>query len=102
MTRLLLLRGFGWACLDQVRAWSAGPSTSSPATTRGPAASPRGWPESTVPEAAQVLGISTERAYDSVKAGEIPVLRFGRRVRIPKHALRQLLETGTWDGRQTG
>lgn len=53
-----------------------------------------------VPEAAQVLGISTERAYDSVKAGEIPVLRFGRRVRVPKHALQQLLETGTWEGRK--
>jgi excisionase family DNA binding protein len=52
-----------------------------------------------VEDAAALLGISVQRAYDSVKAGELPVLRFGRRLRIPKHALGQFVRTRTWDGR---
>lgn len=38
----------------------------------------------TVEEAAQMLGISRDQAYRSVKTGEIPALRFGRRIVVPR------------------
>lgn len=52
-----------------------------------------------VSQAGQVLGLGRDAAYAAVERGEIPVLRFGRLIRVPKHALKQLLETGTWEGR---
>jgi excisionase family DNA binding protein len=45
----------------------------------------------TVPEAARVLGISRSMAYEAVRRGEIPVLRFGRRVIVPRAALMKML-----------
>lgn len=49
----------------------------------------------TVSEAAEVLGISRAFAYELVGRGEIPVVRFGRRVVVPRRALETLLEVGT-------
>ncbi len=46
----------------------------------------------TVEEAAVVLGISRATAYDAVSRGEIPCIRIGRRILIPKVALERLLE----------
>jgi len=46
----------------------------------------------TVEEAAVVLGISRATAYDAVARGEIPCIRIGRRILIPKVALERLLE----------
>jgi excisionase family DNA binding protein len=46
----------------------------------------------TVSEAAEVLGISRAFAYELVGRGEIPVVRFGRRVVVPRKALEILLE----------
>ena len=46
----------------------------------------------TVEEAAKLLGIGRQLAYDRVKTGEIPVLRVGRRLLVPRRALEQLLE----------
>jgi excisionase family DNA binding protein len=46
----------------------------------------------TVEEAAVVLGISRATAYDAVSRGEIPCIRIGRRILIPKVALQRLLE----------
>jgi len=46
----------------------------------------------TVSEAAEVLGISRAFAYELVGRGEIPVVRFGRRVVVPRKALETLLE----------
>ncbi len=46
----------------------------------------------TVSEAAEVLGISRALAYELVGRGEIPVVRFGRRVVVPRKALETLLE----------
>ncbi len=40
----------------------------------------------TVEEAAVVLGISRATAYDAVSRGEIPCIRIGRRILIPKVA----------------
>lgn len=40
-----------------------------------------------VAEAAEVLGISQWLAYRLIKSGELPVVRLGRRVVVPKVAL---------------
>lgn len=45
----------------------------------------------TVEEAARILRIGRTAAYEAVRRGEIPHLRFGRSVRIPRHALEQML-----------
>ena len=46
----------------------------------------------TVAEAARVLGIGRQTAYDLVRRGELPALRLGkRRLVIPKVALERLL-----------
>lgn len=44
-----------------------------------------------VPEAGRLLGLSRNSAYDAARRGEIPVLRFGRKLRVPRVALERLL-----------
>ena len=44
-----------------------------------------------VEEAALALGISRTFAYEAVSRGEIPCIRIGRRILIPKVALEKLL-----------
>lgn len=46
----------------------------------------------TVEEAAAVLGISRAFAYEAVQRGDIPHLRIGRRILIPRAALHRLVE----------
>lgn len=46
----------------------------------------------TVEEAAQALGISRAFAYESVAKGEIPCIRIGKRILIPKVALEKMLQ----------
>ena len=46
----------------------------------------------TVPEAAAMLGISRNFAYELVKQRQLPVIRFGKRLLIPKIALEKMLE----------
>ena len=41
----------------------------------------------TVPEVAELLGISRSSAYECVRRGEIPALTLGRRVVIAKAAI---------------
>jgi excisionase family DNA binding protein len=41
----------------------------------------------TVPEAAAMLGLSRNFAYELARRGEIPVIRFGKRLLIPRIAL---------------
>jgi len=48
----------------------------------------------TVKEASRVLGISRGLAYSMVKNGEIPSVRFGKRVLVPRRALERVLEKG--------
>ncbi len=50
-----------------------------------------------VDEAADVLGISRAGAYEAVQRGDIPHLRVGRRILIPKSALHRLVEGATAD-----
>ena len=44
-----------------------------------------------VEAAARVLGIGRQTAYELVRRGEIPVLRLGRRLLVPKVALERML-----------
>ncbi len=46
----------------------------------------------TVPEAAEMLGISRNFAYQLVKEGKLPSIRFGKRILIPRVALEKMLE----------
>jgi excisionase family DNA binding protein len=45
----------------------------------------------TVEEAATLLGISRAFAYEAVNNGDIPSIRIGRRILVPKAALRRLV-----------
>ncbi len=49
-----------------------------------------------VVEAASLLGISKNLAYEAVARGEIPCIRVGKRLLIPRAALERLLaQAGT-------
>ena len=50
----------------------------------------------TVLEAAGVLRISRNLAYELVARGELPAVRLGRVIRVPRHGLEQ------WIARQSG
>lgn len=45
-----------------------------------------------VEEAARLLGISRAHAYELVARGDLPHLRLGRRIVVPKQALDALLD----------
>ena len=49
-------------------------------------------PTMTVEEAAALLGLSRSATYRAVQRGEIPALRFGRRILVPTQALKRMLE----------
>ncbi len=46
----------------------------------------------TVPEAARLLGISKDTAYEAAHRGELPVKVIGRRMLVPRVALLRLLD----------
>ena len=46
----------------------------------------------TVAEVQQVFRIGRRQIYEAIRRGEIPHLRIGRTVRVPKIGLRRLLE----------
>ena len=46
----------------------------------------------TVPEAGQMLGLSRNAAYAAAERGEIPTIRIGRLLKVPKAALDRMLE----------
>ena len=45
----------------------------------------------TIAEAGKLLGISRGSAYEAAKSGDIPVLKIGGRLLVPRVALEQLL-----------
>lgn len=45
-----------------------------------------------VREAAQMLGIARNSAYQGILLGQIPHIKIGRRILVPKAALMKLLE----------
>ncbi|MGF1600314.1 MAG: helix-turn-helix domain-containing protein [Acidimicrobiales bacterium] len=48
----------------------------------------------TVPEVAQILGIGRNTAYESCRVGEIPTVRVGGRVLVPRAAIEAMLSVG--------
>ena len=46
------------------------------------------------PDVGRMLGLGRNATYDAIARGEIPVIRFGRRICVPRKALEQLLERG--------
>jgi excisionase family DNA binding protein len=46
-----------------------------------------------VEEVAKILGISRGSAYDAIQQGQIPHIRIGRRILIPKKAFERLLDS---------
>lgn len=48
----------------------------------------------TVPEAASMLGLSRNFTYELVKQKQLPVIKFGKRLLIPRAALEKMLEKG--------
>ena len=51
-----------------------------------------------VEEAAHLLGISRSLAYELCARGELPTIRLGRRLVVPKRALVEMIENveATW------
>lgn len=47
----------------------------------------------TVDEAAQLLGISRNSAYEAARTGDLPTIRVGRRILVPRSRLEELLGT---------
>jgi excisionase family DNA binding protein len=45
-----------------------------------------------VPEAGRLLGLSRNAAYEAAARGEIPTIRIGRLLKVPKVALDRLLQ----------
>jgi excisionase family DNA binding protein len=48
----------------------------------------------TVPEAAKMLGISRNFAYELVREHKLPVIHLGKRLLIPRVGLEKMLEQG--------
>jgi excisionase family DNA binding protein len=49
------------------------------------------YPTCTVEQAASVLGVGRGHAYQAVNAGELPVIKLGRRVLVKTASLRRML-----------
>ena len=54
-----------------------------------------------VAEAGALLGLSRAFAYESVAKGEIPCIRIGKRILIPKIALDKMLEGAAEPGQDS-
>jgi excisionase family DNA binding protein len=52
-----------------------------------------------VEEAAAQLGIGRSLAYEAVRTGQIPSVRIGRRLLIPKLALERFMTTGSGEAK---
>jgi excisionase family DNA binding protein len=46
-------------------------------------------------EVATVLGLGRSKVYDMMKRGQLPVVRIGKAVRVPAHALEEWIKTHT-------
>jgi excisionase family DNA binding protein len=49
----------------------------------------------TVPEAGAQLGLGRNASYEAAKRGDIPTIRLGKLLRVPKAALDRLLDPTT-------
>ncbi len=48
-------------------------------------------------DVAEALGVAKSTAYELMATGQLPVVRIGRSVRVPRDALRQWIERQTAD-----
>jgi excisionase family DNA binding protein len=48
-----------------------------------------------VPEAGAMLGLSRNGSYDAANRGEIPTIRIGKLLKVPKAAFHRMLEQPT-------
>jgi len=46
----------------------------------------------TIRECAEILGVGISVMYESARQGKLPVLKFGRRLVVPKYAFDKMLE----------
>ena len=46
----------------------------------------------TVPEAAELLRVHSNHVYELIRRGELPHVRLGRVIRLPRHRLEQWIE----------
>jgi excisionase family DNA binding protein len=49
----------------------------------------------TIQEAAELLGVGRNSAYEAAKRGDIPSIKIGRRLLVPRVAFDKMLETGS-------
>lgn len=49
----------------------------------------------TVPEAGAQLGLGRNASYDAAKRGDIPTIKFGKLLRVPKLAVERMLDAST-------
>jgi excisionase family DNA binding protein len=49
------------------------------------------WPHRGLAQTARLLGISNNLVYEAAARGEIPTVKIGRRVLVPRAALNRLL-----------
>ena len=54
-----------------------------------------------VPEAGRILRLSRNSAYEAARRGEIPTVRIGRLLRVPRTALEKMLEQASGPQRGT-
>jgi excisionase family DNA binding protein len=45
-----------------------------------------------VPEAGAMIGLSRNASYEAAKRGDIPTIRFGKQLKVPKAAFHRMLE----------
>lgn len=46
----------------------------------------------TVPEAGRALGLGRNASYEAARRGDLPTIRIGRLIRVPKEALKGMLD----------
>ena len=46
-------------------------------------------------EVAALLGLGRSKVYDMMKRGQLPVVRIGKAIRVPAHALEEWIKTHT-------
>jgi len=68
---------------------AAAAGKSRPASAAGPCQTPHVL---TVEEAAHLLRIGRNSAYEAIRRGEIPAIRIGHRLLVPRAALERLLQ----------
>jgi excisionase family DNA binding protein len=50
-----------------------------------------------IEEAGRKLGVGRNKAYEAARAGQIPTIRIGKRLLVPKAAFDRLVENGSAD-----